>query len=285
MNEIYLSMGALVERRNGYDTAPVARVIPQLTEEGYIAGGEFMMITKYYGSAPALAASLVSEGCRFPTFHTDKNIGSVLSDGAVAAANGETGAIEMKRRALDMFKENCETACAAGSKRLVLHLWGGLSSDLNVSFNAEALEELIGVADAYGLKILVENVPSVKRDPLSNWRELEGYLDRIGLVFDTRFATCHRQPGETLSDCVVAPHIEHVHISDYRGGFKEFKCLRPVFHPGEGICDYPLIFGKLKEARYGGSFTLESPGITDGGPAINAGALRRSLGFIASSIG
>ena len=129
------------------------------------------------------------------------------------------------------------------------------------------------------------NVPSTVTDPLFNLHKIACELGRVGVVFDTRFATCHENAKETLSDGAVAPHIEHVHISDYRGGKKEFTCLRPVFHPLEGKCDFPLIFGMLRDLDFEGSFNLESPGITGEGPEIDLDNLKRSLTFIKESYG
>ena len=284
-NELYLSMGSLVERRNDFDADEVARTVPALTSDGIIDGAEFMFIRFYYGRAAELARRLLSEGCVFPTFHTDKDIGSILSDAGVSSENDAKEASRLKERALDMFKYNCETAAEAGSRRLVLHLWGGESSDRAISFNISCLDELEETASGFGLRIMVENVPSVVTDPLYNWRMMSSHFGNVGLVFDTRFATCHRQPKETLEDASVLRHIEHVHVSDYRGGLKEFSHLRPVFHPGEGVADFPLIFSLLKNADYSGSFTLESPGIIDEGPAIDRENLKRSLSFIRNSMG
>ena len=44
MNEVYLSMGSLVERRNDFDTDAAARAIPELMSRGLIDGAEFMFI-------------------------------------------------------------------------------------------------------------------------------------------------------------------------------------------------------------------------------------------------
>ena len=276
-------MGSLVERRNGFDIDEVVRTVPRLMDEGMIDGAEFMFIKAYYSNAKEIARRLVSEGCLFPTFHTDKDIGAVLSDAGTAKRSGDkSDAAKLRQKALDMFRYNCETASEAGSSRLVLHLWGGLNSDIAIDFNASALPELIDISDRSGLRIMVENVPSVDTDPLTNWHKIKEHFGKVGLVFDTRFATCHENARETLTDGDVTPFIEHVHISDYRGGHKEFSCLRPVFHPGEGKADFDYIFSRLKEMEYEGTFTLESPGIIDDGPAIDVDNLRRSLSFIKS---
>lgn len=282
MNNIFLiSMGSLVERRNNYNTSEVTRIIPDLCEKGIIDGAEFMFLSRYYGECAPLIKEYNSEGVKFHTFHTDKDIGAFLSDAGVAYGEGSKEEAEkLRTKAVDVFRRNCETACALGSPRLVLHLWGGLNSDSAIDYNIASLPELCEIASSMSLRIMAENVPSAVGDPLSNWHRLDGFLGEVGLVFDTRFATCHRQPAETLSDSTVTPHIEHVHVSDYRGGHKEFKCLRPVWHPGDGIADFGLIFSSLKRLSYGGSFTLESPGITGDGPDIDTEKLRRSVLFI-----
>ncbi len=286
-NKIYLTMGSLVEKRNDFDTDEVKRTIPLLQDEGFIDGCEFMFIRFYYegDAGRKLARDLVREGCVFPTFHTHKDIGARLSDGGVALSEGDgVTAEKLRREALDMFRYNCETAVEAGSKRLVLHLWGGLNSDRAIGFNAAALPSLLGTADEYSLRLMIENVPSTVTDPLTNLLKIKELFGRCGIVFDTRFATCHRNAKETLSDPDVAPHIEHVHISDYRGGHKDFSCLRPIYHPGEGKCDYALIFGMLKDMGYESSFTLESPGIAGEGPQIDLDRLKRSLAFIRTGV-
>ncbi len=279
-NEIYLSTGALVERRNGYNYHKVSETVPPLMEEGFISGAEFMMIKLYYEIRDEVIKEFLSYGIKFPIIHSDKEIGTFLSDAAVALSeNGDRAfARERKNAAFDMFRFSCETGCMAGSRRLVLHLWGGLNSDKAVDYNVEWLPELIDIAKSYNIKILCENVPSSATDPLSNWKKLESQLCDAGLIFDTRFATCHRQPKETLTDR-IAEKIEHVHVSDYRGGLKEFSCLRPVWHPGDGIANFELIFSLLKKLSYCGTFTLESPGIIEGSE-INCEKLKKSLDFI-----
>ena len=284
MNELYLSMGSLVERRNGFDTDAAARTIPSLMSRGLIDGAEFMFIGLYYEYGTTFPERLLSEGCVFPTFHTDKDIGTLLSNaGAAYAAGDKDAAAKLRREALDKFRYNCEASSAARSGRLILHLWGGPDSDTHIEYNRDALPEIVGIADEYSLRVLVENVPSVLTDPVCNWHAVSDSFGKIGLVFDTRFATCHDNAKETLTDSVAAPHIEHVHISDYRGGHKDFKCLRPVFHPGEGRADFPLIFDLLSQNGYKGTFTLESPAITGEGPEYDLVRLERSLVFVRES--
>ncbi len=281
---IYLSTGAIVEKRNNYNKDEVRRVIPALIDGGYCDGAELMMIPLYYKSLEKTVGDFLSAGINFPVTHCDKDVGTLLSDAAVIRTDSVSESERLRKKAFDLFCVNLAAASSAGSKRLVLHLWGGLSSDNAVDYNVEWLSELCEKAREYGIKILIENVPSAKADPLSNLRKIKApAVDECGFVYDTRFAECHRQHKETLSDTSVAPKIEHVHISDYIGGLKEFSHLRPVYHPGEGTVDFGFIFSKLREIGYGGTFTLESQGITDIS-SINIAVLQRSLDFIRSRI-
>ena len=279
-NEIYLSTGSLVERRNNYDKNTVKRIVPSFIDRGICDGAELMMIKAYYPKLEATISDFLNEGVLFPVTHCDKDVGTLLSNAAVIRSESKKESERLKTEAYDMFKVNAEAAAMAGSKRMVLHLWGGLSSDNAVRYNIEWLDGLIEIADTYKVRLLIENVPSALTDPLNNWKMIsETELEKTGLVFDTRFATCHRQPKETLTDKYVNKHIEHVHISDYIGGLKEFSCLRPVYHPGEGTVDFELIFSLLKENGYSGTFTLESQGIREGNE-IDVNTLQKSLEFI-----
>ena len=278
-NKIFISTGSLVERRNAYNYHEVSATVVPLLEKGLVDGAEFMTIKPYYENTKAVIDEFLGAGIPFPVLHMDKDIGTLLSDAAVLCDEGELSeSKEKKAQAIELFKRGCGLAKEVGSDRMVLHLWGGLNSDKAVDHNVEWFDELLEISGGFGLKVIVENVPSADTDPLTNWKKIGKYLDRAGLIFDTRFATCHRQPRETLTDD-IAKKIEHIHVSDYRGGLKEFSCLRPVWHPGEGICDYDLIFTLLSELDYKGTFTLEAPGIIDGSE-INVPRLEESLLFI-----
>ena len=63
----------------------------------------------------------------------------------------------------------------------------------------------------------------------------------------------------------MTPHIEHVHVSDFGGGYRDFSALRPILHPGEGTVDFPLFASLLDAMDYRGGVTLESPVMGEGG--------------------
>lgn len=278
--EIFLSTGAIVEKRNNYDKDSIKRIIPPLIDKNICDGAELMMINPYYTSLEKNISGFLSEGVNFPVTHCDKEVGTILSNAAVIRTDSKKESDRLEINALDLFKQNITAAKCAGSKRMVLHLWGGLSSDYAVEYNIDKLSELIEISENNGIKLLIENVPSAKEDPLANLKKINSRcLERTGVVYDTRFAECHKQHKETLSDRYISHYIEHVHISDYIGGKKEFSHLRPVYHPGEGIIDFQNVFSLLKKINYCGTFTLESQGITSE-VEINVNALINSLTFI-----
>lgn len=263
---IYCSTGTTVSRRNGYNFHLVTQLFPQLQQQGIIDGAEFMMIPAYYPQMKAVADEWLGEGLTFPVIHCEKEVGTLLSDAAVAKATGEADAAEvLLRQALDDFKKNCEMGAMAGSRRMVFHLWGGLNSDGHVAYNISVLPQLMEIIRPYGIRLLIENVPCTTQDPLSNWKSMSMHLDKCGLIFDTRFGFFHRQIENIWQAEDIYPRIEHIHIGDIRGAEKDFSTLRPIYHPGEGMVDFQSVVRQLNEVGYSGTVTLESPVAADGG--------------------
>jgi sugar phosphate isomerase/epimerase len=133
---------------------------------------------------------------------------------------------------------------------MVLHLWGGFNSDSHIEYNIEKLEELNEVASEYGVKVLVENIPSRIYDPRRNWQKLLPSMDNAGFVFDTRFGMLHRQIEGIILDSALMEKVEHVHISDFAGTYRQFRALRPILHPGEGSVDFKKTASLLRDAGY-----------------------------------
>ncbi len=254
------STGTIVGRVNGFNVHLVTEILPSLMEENLISGGEFMMLNDYYDRTEAVAKEWRSAGIPFPTMHCEKDVGTLLSDaGAQYGAGNRDEAETIAAHALYLYEKNCEVAAMVGSSRMVFHLWGGMNSDAHLSYNVRLLPKLIEMADSYGIRLLIENVPSALMDPLTNWRKLKAHYSKLGLVFDTRFGHVHRQMEDIFADGEVAPHIEHIHISDHRGEKKDFATLRPILHPGEGEVDFDAFARHLACRKYAGTVTLESP--------------------------
>ena len=273
---ILASTGTLVGRINGYDITLVSRIFPPLMEEGLIAGGELMMLNSYYDRMDAVAEEWKNAGIAFPVLHCEKDVGTFFSDAGTLLSSGDTAAAESTvSHALDLFLQHCEMAAKVHAKRMVLHLWGGRNSDAHLSMNRDLLEKCREIIRPYGVRLLIENIPSAVRDPLTNWRDLLPLSKDVGLIFDTRFGNLHRQMEEIWADRDIVPHIEHIHISDHLGAERDFSSLRPILHPGEGMIDFDRFVTILDEKHYSGTVTLESPVIMEGG--ADGDKLRRTL--------
>jgi len=266
VSSLFCSTGTIVGRINGFNIHLVTEILPPLVEEGVIAGAELMMLPVYYERLSEVSGEWLSAGLPLPVIHADKDIGTLFSDAGVAFAAGDRESADaLRREAADKFYRNCEMGAMADSRTMVLHLWGGMNSDRQIGYNASLLPGLCEIIRPYGIRLLIENVPSNTYDPLSNWKKLLPLPDNCALIFDTRFGQLHRQIDETWADADVAPHIEHIHISDILGAPRDFSTLRPILHPGEGMIDFNALCRILNARDYSGTVTLESPVIRENG--------------------
>ncbi len=259
---ILTSTGTMVSRLNGYDYKRALREAASVTADGLSSGIELMMLTFYYDKYESVVSEIKANGLSAPVIHCEKEIGTMLSDAGHLAADGNN-ADERPLRAelMELFRLNCRIGEMAGSCRMVFHLWGGVNSDGYLDYNISALGEMNDIAASHGLRLLIENIPSVVNDPLRNWHSIlsADALGSGGFIFDTRFGKLHEQSDHILTDRDIFPHIEHVHISDFGGTYRDFKALRPILHPGEGTIDFPRIAELLDGIDYTGTITLESP--------------------------
>jgi len=259
---ILTSTGTMVSRLNGYDYKRALREAAAICADGLSSGIELMMLPIYYEKYPDVIENIRANGLLAPVIHCEKEIGTMLSDAGCCIAEGNTDEEEnLRRRIMELFRLNCKVGEMAKSSRMVLHLWGGVNSDRYLDYNISALSALSSMAKEHGLRLLIENIPSVANDPLSNWNRIldsDALLDN-GFIFDTRFGKLHEQGEAILTDQRIIPHIEHIHISDFAGTYREFKALRPILHPGEGSVDFPRIAELLNGIEYSNTITLESP--------------------------
>lgn len=265
-NKILCSTGAYIGRENGFDHT----LIPEIAKELDCEGLELMMLRAWYDDLEGRAAYLAKSGARFEVIHSDKEIGTLLSNGDAADAE----------EAIRLFELSCRTGATVGAKKLVLHLWGGWGTDKQVDYNIAALDKLLETARRYEIKMVIENVPCAVCDPLTHWRTIEKLYPEAEFIFDTRFGAFHKQLDE-IFDCpwFGSGKIKHMHISDFVGPPGDFKKLRPIPLPGDGIINFNELLPKIKNA-YNGSITLESPAINADG-SVNTSALNAALAYIA----
>ena len=267
MNKIYCSTGTLVGRVCNYDYTLIKKHLPRLYEDGIIDGMEFMMIPFYYDVLDKVISTVIDSGVPSPIIHCEKDVGVLLSDCED----------ESTRRAFELFKINCEAGEKIGAQKMVFHLWGGPKSDAHVEYNISFLEKFIKIANDFGFKLLIENIPCTTYSGLENWRKIKSFLPQIEFIFDSRFGAFHDEINEILAD-ELWKFVSHIHISDYSSFPRDFSKIRPILHPGEGVVDFDSLFAMLLENSYSGTFTLESPVMIPNGADIEK--LKSSLLFI-----
>lgn len=258
---LYCSTGAIIGRVNGYNYRHILRVMPPLCDGVPLDGLELMMLPAYLDRLDEMAREFALAGLHFPIIHADKDVGTWLSTGA--AQNDAA----LCRKALDLWATNCEMGQRIGAGQIVLHLWGGLDSDAHLDGNLRALDSMRRRAAESGLEVLIENVPCTTADPITNLTTIHAAFPDQRYVFDTRFASFHRQLDSlTATPWLIGDRLAHVHISDLRDGAeRDFSRLRPILHPGEGGIDFPALLADLIARGYAGTVTLESPVMSEAG--------------------
>lgn len=282
-NLLLVSTGTMVGHENGFNYKRALAEIYALREKGLAHGMELMMLKHYYDKKDAVCEAVRKSGVTPYVIHCEKEIGTMISDSASLDADGRHDEADaLYSAAIDLFRLNCTFGETLSIPRMVLHLWGGRNSDRYVEYNISKFAELSKIAAEHGIRILVENIPSNCHDPMSNWKKLLPYLTDAGLIFDTRFGKLHEQSADILTDRELTKRIEHVHVSDFAGKYREFTALRPILHPGEGTIDFSEVFALLRGIGYEGSVTLESPIIV--GEGLDIEKIEKTLSYIKENL-
>ncbi len=247
MNKILCSTGAFTGRSNGYNYRLLEPLSKTLTCDGF----ELMVDDEWYPEIEEVKRYIKELNLYIPVVHCAKDIGELISKG---------GAEELAA-AYQMFETDCGVAKYIGATKLVLHLWGGHTSDSNFQSNIREYRKLNEIAKNYGLDLMVENVVCNVEHPMKHLCELREIYPDIHYVFDTKMAAFHQQ-----MDLLYAPendwlwkedHLRHYHVNDYGGGYMDWANLRtlPI---GKGHVDFEQFFAFVKKTGYQGDFTVEA---------------------------
>lgn len=272
MSEVLCSTGALIGRPNGRDYRLLKELAGQLTCDGF----EFMMYSNWYEEKEQLVEDLLEMQLSIPVMHCQKSVGEAISKGGK----------ENFADAFGRFEINCEIAQRLGAKKMVMHLWDGITSDANFANNISAYQELATMAESYELELLVENVVCNREDPMKHWCELRERYPQIRFVFDTKMAAFHEQLEllyqEEYRWLFTEEHIRHYHVNDYAGAYKDWKNLRtlPI---GSGHVDFESFFAFLQKMKYQGTFTVESTAFGADG-RVDVDMLNRQFAYIRRKI-
>lgn len=271
MNKLFCSSGVMVGRINGNDYTLITKYFPSLLEKGLIDGGEFMFASSFYDKLNEICTEISKSNVPFDVIHCDKEIGIMLSE---CDDN-------ISKIALGKLEANCAFAREIGARCGVFHLWGGLKSDLNIDYNISYLDRILSIFERYKIELLIENIPSVKYSGLENWLKIEKEYPDISYIFDTRFGAFHDEINNIFSN-QIWEKVKHIHISDYSSYPRNFEKIRPILHPGEGVIDFEHVFSMLKWLNYTGTFTIESPVMSEGYTDICK--LEKTLSFVKNNI-
>ena len=261
-NPIYCSTGTFVGMPNGCDHRLITQFGGQIRCDGF----ELLIYRAWYERLDEVLSDL--RGVHIPVIHADKQIGDLISGRSA----------QDLARALALFSENCRAARALSAKLLVLHLWGVPLSDADPDWNIGALGELRAVAREAGVLLTVENTACVCGDPLAHFQVILNRYPDCQFTLDTRFLAFAGELDTVREMAWLWPHVPHLHVSDYVGGYKTFDRLRPIPQPGEGNIDFDTLFSYLRAIGFAGSVTLESPAMQAAG--VDAQRLNRGLSFI-----
>jgi len=262
------STGTLIGRPNGRDWRLLSPCGGRLQCDGL----EFMMYDTWYDHAGEITAFLQRLSLPVFTMHCEKSIGEKISLGEEAEAFGR-------------FRINCAMAKALGVRLMVMHLWDGVTSDRHIEKNLAAYPGFKEIAAENGIALTVENVVCNQRDPLTHWRALLKADPDALFTFDTKMAAFHGQLERMYEDenRDLWPHIAHLHVNDYGGGFMDWQHLQTL-HPGEGSVDFDRLFAFLSRIGYDGDYTVEATSFDREG-VIHWEKLNRTLKRVDGYIG
>ena len=250
MDRLLCSTGALLGKNNSNDFNLLPDLVRKLNCDAY----EFILYSAWEQQFDEVLEVLNGLGTKFYVVHEIKQIGELIS----------IGEKDGLKRAEHFHKMSCEAAKRIGAEKMVLHLWGGLTSDKHFANNLAMYKHFRDIANDYGVEMLVENVVCAVEDPMKRLFQLFEVYHDMNIVFDTKMAAFHEQLEKIYGGDVrwlwKDGHIKHLHINDYNGGYKEWGKLftLPV---GAGKIDFATFFEFLNEVKYDGRMTVEATAI------------------------
>lgn len=268
-NQIYCSTGAFVGRINGRNYRLLIEYADKLKCEGF----EFMIFGDWYPQLKTIISEFKANNINIPVIHTDKNIGDLISDEKP----------ESFKKCIEKFKINFDAAVELGAKKAVVHIWGIPDSDNNYEMIYERVGILLDISKQYNVKMLAENCFCKNKSPLEHFIKLSEIYPDIGFIIDTRPAQFHRELDKICKSTLFEKgNIQHIHINDYKGGYKDWDAMYPIYQPGQGDVDFTMFFDYLKKTGYNNSITLEAPSMLP--DRVDIETLNKSLLYLKSCL-
>lgn len=259
---LYLSTGTFTGRINGRNPELLFKAAEAFQTDGF----ELMVFEELYGKLPDILLRYRAAGIPIPVIHADKTVGDYMS-----LPEGE-------EKAKELFLKNLEIASLVGAKRLVTHCWGMPPSDEHTEMIYRRVGMLKEMAEEKGMTLLCENCVCANHSPLYHVKNLLALYPDLEFTVDTRCSEFHAELKDTMEDESIWENVTHLHINDYKGGYKEWAARYPIPQPPEGQIDWPYFFASLKKRGYRGSATLEAPAMLEMG--LNVPVLQKGLDFV-----
>ena len=180
----------------------------------------------------------------------------------VNPASGDPDFRELSRR---RCRESCEIASALGAGNLVFHssAFPFLRGAYLENWAAGCASFYKELAEAYSVKIYIENAQDVDPTPLRKLMEKAG-SDSIGVCLDIGHVNYSRAPVSRWFE-ELGDWIRYLHLSDNLGEFDDHLPL------GQGAIDWELVNRLWKALGRETPITLETGGLE---------STRESLGFL-----
>lgn len=265
--QLLCSTGAFGRSPDYVDYSAALRYGSQLDVDGL----ELLFYPMWYGQIGDIARTLRQSNLHFPVMHAEKNIGVAL---------GKSDEIE-RTQGIQWLSENCRLAHLLGTQVLVLHLWGWPELDDNLENNLSLLSQCLDIAGQHGVTLAIETIPCRLATPLGNVQSAIERDNRCDVALDTEFLAQAHQLDEVFTAAWLwsSQRVQHIHIKDFDGNPFAPDGRRRYLHPGEGTINFVRFFERLKERRYDGYISLESPAI-DATGFVDIKRICESLSFI-----
>ncbi|NPA63009.1 MAG: sugar phosphate isomerase/epimerase [Methanococci archaeon] len=175
---------------------------------------------------------------------------------------------KVRKLTIECIRDAIEGAFELDAEIVVVHpgyipeLWSNYKSEI-LDNNFSTLSEIVEIAEDYGIKIGLENMPNF-RGVLGTTPEslLDIIKDidskNLGITFDIGHANTVANPSEFVEKLhKIGIGIIHVHIHDNNGYEDEHLRI------GEGNINFIDVLEKLKEIDYKGVLSIENKNIRD----------------------
>lgn len=156
----------------------------------------------------------------------------------------------------ERFRPAIDGAVALGADIIFVSVQAGETPRPLVFDRLRALGDLAATAN---VRIALETHPDLCANG-QQMAETMSALDHpaLGINFDTANISYYNRDADAVAELGAAlPWVLSVHLKDTVGGFHEHNF--PTL--GQGIVDFPALFGRLAERGFSGPYTMELEGV------------------------